>query len=186
MEVEGASPGEAGSEALVDGFDLARETVGGDDDLFAALVEVIKDVEKFFLGFFLIDNELEVVDNETVESLELGTKFFTFAVSDRVDKVGVEVGNGGIEDFVVGVSVDEFVADGLDKMGFAESWSAIEEERVTASAGGIDDAFGSGDGNVVVGADDKTIDGIFGVKTVILNGVVFVGFRLRRSDVGGF
>ena len=71
--------------------------------MFVKLIEVVKDVEKFFLGFFFINNKLKIINNETVKFLEFAIKFFAFAVLDSINEVGVEVGDGGVEDFVVGV-----------------------------------------------------------------------------------
>lgn len=99
LEIEGAGPGETGGEAFVDSFDLARETIRGDNDLFIKLVEVIEDVEEFFLGFFLVHDELEVIDDEAVELLEFVVEFFAFAGANSINKVGIEVGNGGVKDF---------------------------------------------------------------------------------------
>ena len=66
LKVEGASPGEARSEALVDGFDLTREAIASDDNLLVELIEVVEDIEELFLGFFFADDELEIVDDEDV------------------------------------------------------------------------------------------------------------------------
>ena len=66
LEIEGAGPGETGSEAGIDGLNLGGEAVRGDDDLLIELVEIIKNIEKLFLGFFLIHNELKVINDEAV------------------------------------------------------------------------------------------------------------------------
>ena len=99
LEIESAGPGKTGGKAFVDGFDLAREAVRGNDDLLVELIEVIEDVEEFFLGFFLIHDELEIVDDEAVEFLEFVVKFFAFAGTDGVDEIGIEVRNGSVKDF---------------------------------------------------------------------------------------
>ena len=99
LEVEGAGPSKTGGEAFVDSFDLAGEAIRGNDDLLVELVEVIEDIEEFFLGFFLVHNELEVIDDEAVELLEFVVKFFAFAGTDGVDEIGIEVRNGSVEDF---------------------------------------------------------------------------------------
>ena len=99
LEIEGASPSKTGGEALVDGFNLAREAIRGNDDLLVELIEVIEDIEEFFLGFFLIHDELEVIDDEAVELLEFVVEFFAFAGTDGVDEIGIEVRNGSVKDF---------------------------------------------------------------------------------------
>ena len=157
LQVEGAGPGETGSKAFVDGFNLAREAIGSDDDLFIELVEVIEDIEEFFLGFFFTDNELEIVDDEDVEFAEFEIEFVAFAKADGIDEVGVEVSDGSVEDFEGRVFTEKFVADGLDEMGFAEARSTIEEEWVVAFAWGVDDATSGGNSKVIIGADDEII-----------------------------
>lgn len=104
LDIEGAAHSETGGKALIDGFNLGRKTIGGNNNLFVELVEVVKDIKKLFLGLFLADDELEIVNNETIEFLEFLVKFFAFAVFDRFDEVGVEMGNWGIEDFKVRVT----------------------------------------------------------------------------------
>ena len=78
---------------------MGGEAIGCDDDLFVELVEVVEDVEEFLLGFFLADNELEVIDDEAVEFLEFLVEFFAFAVLDGINEIGVKMGNGGVKDF---------------------------------------------------------------------------------------
>ena len=157
LQVEGTGPGETGSKAFINGFDLAGETIGSDDDLFIELVEVIENIEEFFLRFFLTDNELEIVDDEDVEFAELEIEFVAFAKADRVDEVGIEVGDGGVEDFEGRVFAEKFVADGLDEMGFAEARTTIEEKWVVSFAWGVNNTAGGGDGKVIIGADDEII-----------------------------
>ena len=69
--------------------------------------------------------------------------------------------NGGVEDFEGWVAAEKFVADSLDKVGFAEAGSTIEEEGVVAGAWSVDDAFGGGDGEVVVATNNETIESVF-------------------------
>ena len=78
---------------------MGRETIGGDDDLFIELVEVVENIKEFFLGFFLADDKLEVVNNEDVEFTEFKVELVAFAEADRIDEVGIEVGDGSVEDF---------------------------------------------------------------------------------------
>ena len=82
---------------------MTREAIGGDDDLFVELVEIIKDIEEFFLRFLFADDKLEIIDDEDVEFAEFEIKFVAFADADGVDEVGIEMGDGGVEDFEGGV-----------------------------------------------------------------------------------
>ena len=42
-------------------------------------------------------------------------------------------------------------------MGFAKARTTVEEERIAAGAGSLDDAFRGGNSDVVVAANDKVI-----------------------------
>lgn len=191
MEVESARPRETRGEAFVDRFDLVWETVGGDDDLPAELVEGIEDVEKFFLTFFLTDDKLDVVDDETVEFFEFFAELFTFTVTDRFDEVGVEVVDWGIEDFIVRIVTEEFVADSLDEVSLTEARAAVEVERVITFARVIDDAFCDAGGEIVARGDDKIIESVVRVQGIFTDsreGVFearFTGEFFFRSG-GGF
>ena len=88
-------------------------------------------------------------------------EFFAFATTDGVNEIGVKVGNGSVEDFEVGITINEFVTDSLDKMGLAEAGATVEEKRVWVGAWMVDDTFGGGDGEVVVATDDEIIESIF-------------------------
>ena len=78
------------------------------------MIEVVKNIEKFLLGLFLIHDELKIVDNKAVEILEFAVEIFAFAVTNSIDEVGEKVGDGGVENLVIWVARKEFVADGLD------------------------------------------------------------------------
>ena len=160
---------------------MTGEAVASDDNLLVELVEVVENIEEFLLGFFLTDDELEIVDDEDVEFAEFKVEFFAFAEFNGVDEIGIEVGDGSVEDFEGRVAREEGVADGLDEVGFAEAGAAVEEEGVVAGAGGVDDAAGGGNGEVVVATDDEIIKGVFGVET----GGGIVGFADVVTDFLG-
>ena len=63
----GDEPGlEALAQALLDGHELAGQTVAGDDELAAGLVERVEGVEELLLGLRLAGEELDVVDQQHV------------------------------------------------------------------------------------------------------------------------
>ena len=64
-------------------------------------------------------------------------------------------------------------------MSFSKTRATIKEERIVAVAGGVNDAAGGGDGEVVVGADDEIVESIF----IIEAGFVTAGMLIRE---GGF
>ena len=58
-------------------------------------------------------------------------------------------------------------------MGFAKARATVKKERIVAGTGTTDDAFGCSKSEIVVGADDEVVDGVFGIETGFL---VFGGF----------
>ena len=142
------------------------------------------------MGFFFINDELEVINNENIEFAKLKIEFLAFTGADGVDKIRIKVRDRGVENFKARVFFEKLVADGLNKVGFAEAWAAVEKEGIIAGAWGIDDAFGGGDSKIIIGADDEIIEGIFGIKAVVFGGLVLGGFGAGDFDVffdgGGF
>ena len=71
-------------------------------------------------------------------------------------------------------------------MSFTKTRATIEEEGIVASAGGIYDAFSCRDGEVVIGANDEIIKGVFLVETITTGEItVFAeGFNMRFDSVG--
>ena len=100
---------------------------------------------------------MKIVNDETVEFLKAAIEVFAFAVLDSVDKVGIELGNWSVEDFIIWVVFKKFVADGLDEMGFAEAWTTVEEERIAAGARGVNNALSGSNGDVVITTNNKAI-----------------------------
>ena len=64
-------------------------------------MEVIEDVKEFFLGFFLVDDELEIVDDEDVKRTKFIVEVFAFAFHDGIDKISIKIGDWRVEDFEV-------------------------------------------------------------------------------------
>lgn len=166
MDVDWDAHHEARGEAFIYGGDLGGETVAADDDLLIFLVKFVEGVEEFILAFFFADDELEVVNNEDVE--------FAVFVGEAVEflahgfyEVVIKLLNGDVEDFHVWVLFDQFVADGLDEMGFAKSRATIDEIWVIAFTGVLYDGVGGADGKIVIATYYIVIEAVFGVEAVV-------------------
>ena len=55
------------------------------------------------------------------------------------------------------------VTNGLKEVGFAETGAPIDEKRVVGPCRGVGHSLGCGVGELVVGADDETLEGVGGV-----------------------
>lgn len=143
------------------------------DDLLVELIEVVKNIEELFLGFFFADNKLKIVDDENVEFAEFEIELLATTEFNGVDEIGVKVRDRGVEDFEAGVFFEKFVTDGLDEVSLAKAWAAIEEKGVIAFAGCIDDAAGGGNSEIIIGANYEIIKSVFGIKASVAR-VVFL------------
>ena len=74
-----------------------------------------------------------------------------------INEIREETRDWSVENLKIWVVFDEFVADGLDEVGFAETRSTIEKEWVAAGAGGSNNTACGSNGDVVVAANDETI-----------------------------
>jgi len=148
-------------------LNITRELIAGHDDLFSGFIKGIKDVEKFGLSAFFSSNELDVVDEQDVHAPKTVSKLVHSLVTDGVDEFigeifGREVTHrGGVGDDVV---VEDVIADSVEKVSFAESDSAVNEEGIVI----LPREFGNGEtsriGELVAGADDEIIKGILRVE----------------------
>ena len=62
LDIYGQTPFESGAQPFFQCFNLFRRFIGRNDDLFFGFVKCIEGVEKFFLGTFLADDELDIID----------------------------------------------------------------------------------------------------------------------------
>ena len=68
LDVGDQAPLEPGAEAVLERRDLLGRPVGRDDDLLVDLVEGVEGVEELLLGAVLAGQELDVVDEQHVDS----------------------------------------------------------------------------------------------------------------------
>ena len=142
--------------------DFVGVAVGGDDDLFFGLVELVESMEKLFLGLFLSAQKLYIVDQQKIA--------FTEMIPEAIHGLGAQVGGEFIHELLkrrvddVFALEDLLVADGLEEVRFAQPNTTIEEERVVEFARFFRDAFGRGVCELVGAADDETFESKRGVE----------------------
>ncbi len=94
---------------------------------------------------------------------------FVFELVDSLGAKGINEfvakGFGGeIANFKIGILFEEFVADSLHKVGFADPDPTPDEEGIVGDTRVFNNALGSGVGKVVAIADNEVFKGIFGVE----------------------
>src|SRR5690606_16604257 len=67
LQIGGQAPFETREQTLLESFEITRRTITGHDDLFARLVQLVKNMEKHLLCFFTTGKKLDVIENEQVD-----------------------------------------------------------------------------------------------------------------------
>ena len=67
LDIGDQAPFETGTEPLFHALDFPRRTIGGDDDLFLVVVEMVERVKKFFLGPVLPGQVVDIVHQQDVD-----------------------------------------------------------------------------------------------------------------------
>ena len=85
----------------------------GDNDLFIGILQSIKGMEKLHLCLFLALQELDIVDNQTVDIAIFLTEGFRGFVLNRINNFVGEFLAGGVEHLHAGIILLNAVAYGV-------------------------------------------------------------------------
>src|SRR5207253_4201356 len=110
--------------------DLARRSVGGDDDLAAGLVEGVEGVEELLLDPLLVLEELDVVDEQQVVGAVALLEALDALVAERVDEVVHESLARHVADGELARVLTYILRDRLHQVCLAEPRPSVDEERV--------------------------------------------------------
>lgn len=150
---------EARAESFIHEKKISRGSIGAEDDLLAEGLKVVKGVEDFLEGFIFARDVLDVIEEPDIDATLLAAESLDLVVFERGHEVFHELGRGDVHDAVVRVAGEEFVGDGVEEVGFAESAWAVDKERIVARSGSGGDGFGSADGESVGIADHEVLEG---------------------------
>ena len=120
-------------------------------------------MEEFVLCFFLASDKLHVIDDEDVNVAVLLGKTLFFE-ADVLEEFVHKRFSCRVENARFWLFADDFVADGLHKVGFTEASATVEKERIIFLTWVVSDRSRSSIGEVVTGADDEVIEGVAGVE----------------------
>ena len=118
---------EAGTQSLFQRGNRLGRTVTGEHDLFAVLIQRIEGVEEFFLSLLFARQKLDVVDDQYIDIAINILETLGIASGNRLDEIVGEFFRRGIFDPLVGIVLQNLVADRLQKMGLAQSHAAVDE-----------------------------------------------------------
>ena len=88
-------------------------------------MQSIEGVEEFFLSADLAGDKLDIVDQENIHLPVFGAEFRCRSVFDGLDEFIRHDLTLGIEDPQGGIVPFDLIADGIQKVGFAEAGASI-------------------------------------------------------------
>ena len=165
LDVRDQAPLEATAQAVLEGGDGFRGTVGRDDDLAVLVVELVERMEELLLELLGPLEELDVVDQEDVEVAVAALERRHRLGADGIDELVHEGLGGHVADALVPEDGFHVMADGVEEMGLPEAGGAVDEERVVGTGGRLGDRQGRGVGEAVRGADHELVEGVAGIET---------------------
>ena len=86
MDVGDHAATEPGAQAVIEAIQIGGRLVRRDDDLFSRLHQIVKGVEEFFLGVFLADQELQVIDHQHIDAAQLFLELHRLVAADGGDE----------------------------------------------------------------------------------------------------
>jgi hypothetical protein len=155
---------EATDETLVQGLDIGRRPVAGEDDLTARSLQRVGQPQQLGLHLPPVGEELHVIHQQQVhieEPLAVG-----LAVAGRDGRVKRfdELVQGEILHRQARVDRPSRVPDGHEQMGLAETGTGVDEQRVVHGARRLGYRLGGGHRQPVGRADHQRVEPVQGVE----------------------
>src|SRR5690606_26917667 len=145
-------------------LDLAGRAVAGENDLLAAIQQSVEGMEELLLRAFFSGQKLDIVDEHHVRAAVAAAELFDIAAADGIDELVGEFFAGQIDHTGRRITAQPFLPDRLHQMGFAEAWTAMNEEWVVADAGALRDRRAGGVSELAVIAHDEAFKGVVGIE----------------------
>src|SRR5262249_25069412 len=125
---------EARFQPILEPVDFLRITVAREDDLVLPFEELVERVEELFLRARLVREELDVIDEQRIERAIGRLEIVDLVVLERAHHVADEALRVKISPWRFRIAFFEEVSDRMNEMLFAETDTAIEEQRVVCVA----------------------------------------------------
>ena len=175
LDRHGQAPAEAGLEAILDTVDLFRIAIRGEDYLLVAFEQGVEGMEELLLGALLVGEELDVIDEQGIDAAVVTLELFNGVVLQRFHHVLHEPLGVHIDDFRIFFALLDGIANGVQQVGFTQTGTAIEEQRVVSATRIVRHLTGRRTGQLVGLTLDEILEGIVhvGVALVVRLGLGF-------------
>src|SRR5712691_1152850 len=167
LDVRDQSPLKPRAKPLLDGIDVLRQAVRGDNDLLLLLVERVEGVKKFFLRPLFSGDELDIVDQQNVDRVETVAEADHAVEAQRIDHFDRELFRADVTEPHRRIAPLDGVTDGVHQMSLAHAHSAIQEQRVVGFGRLLGDGACRGMREFVGLADDEGVESVARVELVV-------------------
>ncbi len=131
-------------------------------------------MEKLLLRALLAGDELDVVDEQDLSVAVFISKVLCCVCANRLHQI-IGEGFGGDIEHAQSPSIGG-LADSVEKVGFAQPYTAIDKERIISASRRLRHSLGSGLSQAITRTDDKIVKRVDYIQARI-------GSRGRRAGV---
>ena len=162
LNIHQQPPFESGAKPLGQPGHFLRRAVTGNHNLAVGVVQLIKGMEKAFLGLFLAADELDVVNQQHAHAPVLIAEFLRPPLAyGRYELVGELLGADTDHPDMV---AQRRLPDGVQEVGLAQAYSTIDKEGIIAAPRALGYRQGGGTSQAVAAAFNEGIEHIAWVK----------------------
>src|SRR3989338_1416023 len=132
--------------------------IGRENNLLIIFVEGVESVEKFFLDFFHLTDELNIVNYEEIILTVLFLEGIRLIVLECVDKISREFLQRKIMHLFVRIFLLDGVPNRLNQVSFTQASAAIDKKRVILRSRTLNNSLGSCISKFVKGPNNERVE----------------------------
>jgi hypothetical protein len=121
-------------------------------------------MKKLLLGSLLAGEELDIVNKKNIYFPVAIAKIFRGLIANGINPMIDKSFRGDIRDFNFLPFSSKKMADGLHKMGLAQAYPPVDEERIISLSRRLGYSQGGRVGDIVTLPHDKIVKGVFSIE----------------------